>query len=178
MFKFFDDRTTIRILVESLSAYDPFYPYDDSHYSYHFKDDLFHVKVKFPYREDIHEKYTFIYDVKTNHFDVEPNDLNIKVGSFAYKRLQKALVKACRHSINRTQFFNTVYSERNKMAKFITNDSVGSDSGRKNSKNNNRNSKSKTSCNPFVRDVFLSSSDSGGSSSNHSHSSGTHNSSD
>lgn len=166
MFKFFDDRITIRILVESLSAYNPFRPYDDSHYSYHFKDNLFYVTVKFPYRQDIHEKYTLIYNIDSTEFDIEPNDLNIRVGSFAYKRLQKALNKACKHSVERSAFFNMVYSERNKMAKYITTNSKTSSDNNHSSKSNNRSNKSRTSCNPSIRDaVWSSGDDSSGSSS-------------
>jgi len=171
MFKFFDDRITIRILVESLSAYDPFYPYDDRHYSYHFKDNFFHVKVKFPYREDINEKYTLIYNVNTTDFDIEPNDIKIKLGSFTYKRIQKALKKACGHSLERTAFFNMVYLERQKMAEYITTESKTSGDSNLSSKGKHRTNKSNTSYTPSVRDAVWSSADDSSSSSSGSRSS-------
>lgn len=163
MFKFLDKLVTVGIIKEQLRTYSIWRPYDDSSYSYSIEGNTTSVVIKFPYRKDLHQKYTLKYDNDTKDFTISPNDLNIKKGSFSYRKIKRALVFADTVIKDRVDFYNSVYKSRKEVSEMMQR--TNTITHKSSSDDYSRPKRSKTSsgsgrCIPSMRDNFMSSADS------------------
>lgn len=162
LFMIYHNLVTIGIISKQLKTYNVWNPYDDSSYSYSIEGNTTSVVIKFPYRKDIHQKYTLKYDNDTKDFTISPNDLNIKKGSLNYRKIKRALVFANTVIKDRVDFYNSVYKSRKELSEMMhrtnnnhTNSSKGDYNRPKKIKKDSRSGW----FSPSMRDNLISSSD-------------------
>lgn len=150
---FLDRLIITRIIIDQLKSYNPFRPYDDSQYSYKNEGVFTSIKIKFPFKPEMHEKYILKFNNETKEFTIYPDDLNIKKDSLRYKKIKKAILFARKRIKEKQDFYDSVYKSRKEYSELIQivneNKNISDDyfvGKRKKTKESSSSSRSDSSC--------------------------------